>query len=89
MYQRIARVKLMKGHRKLSVKIILCIFVVSLLGGVGALAAQKSADKTKAFPQSLESYNDSEIKSIAAVLKNRIKQEPFNLVASIICQGGA
>jgi hypothetical protein len=64
--------------------IVLGLFAVGLLGGVGALAANKPADDAKAFPRSLDSYNDSNLGSIAAILKNRIKQEPFNLVASLI-----
>ena len=63
---------------------ILCFFSMGLLGGVGALAAEKPADDATVFPRSLESYNDSEIESIAAILKNRIKQEPFNLIATLI-----
>lgn len=74
----------MKGYRKALSIIVLSIFVLGLLGGVGALAAKKPADDVKAFPRSLDSYNDSNLKSIAAILKNRIKQEPFNLVATII-----
>jgi len=57
---------------------------ISLLGGAGALAAQNPPDDAGAFPRSLESYNDSEVKSIAAILINRIKEEPFNLVATLI-----
>jgi len=57
---------------------------MGLLGGVGALAAEKPADDAKAFPRSLESYNDSEVKGIGAILKNRIMQEPFNLIATLI-----
>ncbi|CAB1062518.1 putative membrane protein [Olavius sp. associated proteobacterium Delta 1] len=63
---------------------ILCFFGMGLLGGVGALAAEKPADDAKAFPRSLESYNDSEVKGIGAILKNRIMQEPFNLIATLI-----
>jgi hypothetical protein len=36
------------------------------------------------FPRSLASYNDADQGSIGAILKNRIKQEPFNLVATLI-----
>lgn len=74
----------MKGYYKALSIIILGLFAVGLLGGVGALAAQKQIDNVKTFPRSLDSYNDSNLKSIAAILKNRIKQEPFNLVATII-----
>jgi len=55
-----------------------------LLGVAGALAADKKGDAANTFPRSLENYNDSDIESIAAILKNRIEQEPFNLIATII-----
>ena len=45
---------------------------MGLLGGIGALAAEKPNDDAKAFPRSLESYNDSEVESITAILKNRL-----------------
>ena len=74
----------MRGYVKAGSIFILCFFCMGLLGEIGALAAEKPNDDAKAFPRSLESYNDSEVKSIAAILKNRIKQEPFNLVATLI-----
>jgi len=74
----------MRGYYKAWVILILCIIGMWSLGAVGALAADKSADAANSFPRSLEDYNDSDIKSIVAILKNRIKQEPFNLVATII-----
>jgi len=36
------------------------------------------------FPPTLESYEDGDIKSIGAILANRIEKEPFNLVATLI-----
>jgi hypothetical protein len=74
----------MRGHNKAWAIFILCFFGMSVLGGVGALAAEKPVDDANAFPRSLDSYNDSEIKSIAAILINRIKQEPFNLIGTLI-----
>jgi hypothetical protein len=55
-----------------------------LIGAGIALAADKPADDAQAFPRSLESYNDGDVQSIFAILKNRIKQEPFNLIATLI-----
>jgi len=63
---------------------ILFVFGMGLLGGAGALAAEKPSVDANAFPRTLDSYNDSEFESITAILKNRIKQEPFNLVATLI-----
>ena len=57
-------------------------FVV-LWAGVALAAAPSPAD-AEAFPRSLESYNDAEAGGIWAVLQNRVRQEPFNLVATLI-----
>jgi hypothetical protein len=38
----------------------------------------------KAFPPSLESYQDGHLENIGAVLIHRIRQEPFNLFATLI-----
>lgn len=74
----------MKRYRKTLSVIVLCFLGVGLLGGVAALAAQKAPDEAKTFPRGLDSYHDSDFESIAAILKNRIEQEPFNLVATLI-----
>ncbi|CAB1074315.1 hypothetical protein JY97_12260 [Alkalispirochaeta odontotermitis] len=75
---------MVRYHRKTWAMLVLCFFGLTVLGGVGALAAGQPAEKASPFPRSLDSYHDSETTSIAAILKNRIKQEPFNLVASLI-----
>ena len=36
------------------------------------------------FPRSLDNYHDEELPSIGSILLHRIKQEPFNLIGSII-----
>jgi len=74
----------MKGYCKAWVIIFLCFWGIGLTGGAGALAAEKPSDDAGAFPRSLESYNDGDIQSIFAILKNRVKQEPFNLIATLI-----
>jgi hypothetical protein len=56
---------------------------VVLWAGVALAAAPSPAD-AEAFPRSLESYNDAEAGGIWAVLQNRVRQEPFNLVATLI-----
>jgi hypothetical protein len=44
----------------------------------------KEGEHGIAFPRSLDSYNDANLGGIGAILKNRIRQEPFNLVATLI-----
>ena len=63
---------------------ITCVFLLCLIWLGIASAAGDPPDDAKAFPRSLESYNDGDLKSILAILANRIKQEPFNLVATLI-----
>ncbi len=71
--------------KKWTFAIIIVLFAPALmaLGSGDILAAGEPAD-AQAFPRSLESYNDAEVDSIWAILKNRAKQEPFNLIATLI-----
>jgi hypothetical protein len=62
---------------------LLCMIFAILLAG-SASAAEPLSSEAKAFPRSLESYNDADVNSIWAILKNRIEKEPFNLVATLI-----
>ena len=49
-----------------------------------AWSASPPAGGAADFPRSLESYGDQELPGILAVLANRIRQQPFNLVATLI-----
>ena len=64
--------------------VFLCLLFIALAGGAGVLAAERPVNDAKAFPPSLESYNDADVHSIVAILKNRVRQVPFNLVATLI-----
>ncbi len=65
--------------------LVVLIFLCSgLVGGADVLAAEKPTDDTKAFPRSLDSYNDADVNSISKILIGRVKQEPFNLIATLI-----
>lgn len=67
-----------KGKR---VFLILAAFV--LCGSI-AWGASPPAGGATDFPRSLESYGDQDSPGILAVLENRIRQQPFNLVATLI-----
>ncbi|MGD8269876.1 MAG: putative Na+/H+ antiporter, partial [Desulfobacterales bacterium] len=67
-----------KGKR---VFLILAAFV--LCGSV-AWGASPPAEGAADFPRSLESYGDQDSPGILAVLANRIRQQPFNLLATLI-----
>jgi hypothetical protein len=71
----------MKIPFKTGVVFALCI--VLLAAGYALGAAPPSSD-AGSFPRSLESYNDADAPGIWALLLNRVKQEPFNLVATLI-----
>ena len=62
--------------------VFLSILVLSISGIVVA-AGGPPAD-APVFPPSLESYDDGEAGNIISIMGNRIQQEPFNLVASLI-----
>ena len=47
-------------------------------------AASETTTVGPSFPRSLESYNDGQLDSIPSILANRIRKEPFNLIAAII-----
>ena len=60
-----------------------CLAMATTLAGVATASAPHGGEEI-AFPRSLDSYDDADLKSIGAILKNRIDQEPFNLVATLI-----
>jgi hypothetical protein len=62
------------------------LYVLALFGifSVRAAAAAVPATDTTPFPPPVESYNDGESANLGAVLLDRIRAEPFNLVATII-----
>jgi hypothetical protein len=72
----------MIAYRKEWLIIFLLLFVFVSAGG--ALAAGEPPKDAKAFPRSLDSYNDAGAQSILSILKDRVQQEPFNLVATLI-----
>jgi hypothetical protein len=74
----------MKWSRRTGTIIIFgCLCFTVLWTGV-ALAAKPVLSDIEAFPRSLESYDDADAGSIWTILKNRVKQEPFNLIATLI-----
>ncbi|MDJ0889218.1 MAG: putative Na+/H+ antiporter [Desulfobacterales bacterium] len=76
----------MNPQPKTLMLIVFCGLAIAVAFAGHALASQPHGHGGEeiAFPRSLESYDDGDLKSIGAVLKNRIDQEPFNLVATLI-----
>jgi hypothetical protein len=67
-------------------RVLLLILLALTVSGMAAAADGPPAGPP-AFPPSLESYGDADMGSIGSILFNRIRQEPFNLVASLIFLG--
>lgn len=65
-------------------KRVFLILAALVLCGSVAWGASPPAEGAADFPRSLESYGDQESAGILAVLANRIRQQPFNLVATLI-----
>jgi hypothetical protein len=72
----------MKRHKIFWLLLLVC---AAIMVSAGVLpAADVSPEDVKEFPPRLESYNDAGVESIMAILNNRVRQVPFNLVATII-----
>lgn len=66
---------------------LLCLLVFLSLPGDSRAGAASPSDGSVAFPRSLESYDDPDRQGILGVLVHRIREEPFNLVATLIFFG--
>ena len=62
----------------------MCILGLVLLLAAGAWAAAPESTKGAVFPWDLQSYSDGQADNILSVLIGRVRQEPFNLVATLI-----
>jgi hypothetical protein len=62
----------------------LCVLALLACWTVDAAASTPVSTDMAVFPLSLESYDDSQMEGILAILVHRVKQEPFNLVATLI-----
>ena len=74
----------MKWRWKTGTVLILCFISFAVLWAGVSPAAEPATSEVGDFPRSLESYNDADAGSIWAILKNRVKAEPFNLIATLI-----
>ena len=65
------------------IALVITLLMLFVLTAIGLAAGEYDVPKVD-FPRSLESYNDGDIHNIAAILKHRAAEDPFNLVATII-----
>jgi hypothetical protein len=66
--------------------VLLGLVSIALPGASAVMAADQPAADAKSFPRSLDSSDDAHLSVSVANPKNRVKQEPFNLVATLIFQ---
>lgn len=70
----------MKTRSIVSIVFLSLFFALNVYAGGGHLPADGASN----FPPTFESYDDSGLKGVGAILKHRISHTPFNLVATII-----
>ena len=75
------------GFRSLSLAWLGFLILVACCAPVPVLAADHGAAPAIAFPPPLSGYQDSGLSSVAAILKHRIQQHPFNLWATLLFLG--
>ncbi|WP_235506186.1 putative Na+/H+ antiporter [Desulfatitalea tepidiphila] len=63
--------------------VVFCLLLEVILWA-GAAWAAAPAEGVVDFPPALDSYGDQDMTSILEILKHRIRQQPFNLVATLI-----
>lgn len=69
--------------KKMHARIVFFFLLAITVSGFVLAAGGPPAD-APVFPPSLESYGDKDMGGIVGILANRIRVEPFNLVASLI-----
>jgi len=74
----------MEQKWKTGIVLMVCCLSFMFLWVEVAPATQPEATEAIDFPRSLDSYNEADLGGIGAILKNRIQQEPFNLIATLI-----
>jgi hypothetical protein len=80
----LTRAFFMHGKWKAGTVWVLCGLSFLILKAAAVPAAEPVAAKAEGFPRSLASYNDADAGGIWTILKSRVQQEPFNLVATLI-----
>ncbi len=74
----------MNKKRVAGVAVFFCCLGILAMWGSEIPAAISEPQIARDFPRTLESYEDSQVKSIWAILRIRANEEPFNLAATLI-----
>jgi hypothetical protein len=69
--------------KKMHVRVVLLMLLALTVSAIVLAAGSPPADMP-VFPPSLDGYGDTGMDSIIGILGNRIRHEPFNLIASLI-----
>ncbi len=72
----------MDRFRFICFSVLVCLLIMVITGGVQA--AKESSENAPVFPPSLDSYKDTDLGNILTILEHRVRQAPFNLVATLI-----
>ncbi len=72
------------SRRRSTLSILLLTTATLALGFAEVFAAAPPAAGGGSFPPALDSYVDADIPGLLAVLGHRIREQPFNLVATLI-----
>ncbi len=75
-------------YRRLIILFVTCLLNLSatssVLFTIDSPNHHSALDVQSSFPRSLESYQDSDAKGVIEIIQQRIQEEPFNLVATIL-----
>ena len=71
-------------HLPMNKKTHACLLCLCIVFGTGIAYGAAPEVSEPAFPRALDSYADRDMESVVSILKNRIDQNPFNLVATVI-----
>ena len=74
----------MKRRWKASFIVLACLLAAGLAGWALASQAEAEHPPRPDFPRSLDSYHEDDRQGIGATLAARIREEPFNLAATLI-----
>lgn len=64
--------------------LVIVVLALAAVWTVDAPAATPVSTDMAVFPPSLESYDDGQMEGMLTILVHRVRQEPFNLVATLI-----
>lgn len=74
----------MRFGKAVVLALLVCLVAVLVMGAREIQASPPHSDDTTPFPRALDSYHDEDAGGIWSVVVNRVREEPFNIVATLI-----